>query len=274
MLWEELTSDEFAKALVDCGRTCVVPLGVLERHGPHLPLGTDMINAHYVAAQAAEREPAVVFPPWFLGQIFGAKCLPGTITPPPKLLVEVLLAILDEIGRNGFTKIILYNGHGGNNHLVGYLLECQLAEKKPYQVYSLFWDKGLTTEQRALYRQTMEADEDKHAGESETSIMMSHRPDLVKMDVLEGESFEALGRLEHIKPGSTSLWWYADFPENFAGDARKSSPEKGKVFAGLLADSLAAFIRSVKNDTVAGELSEEFFRRERELRSTRKERET
>ena len=150
MLWEELTADEFAKAVVDCGRTCVLPMGVLERHGPHMPLGTDMINAHYVAVNAAEREAAVVFPQWFLGQISEAKCFGGAIAIPLKLLLEIMLATLDEIGRNGFTKIVIYNGHRGNIAMVKYLLQSQLDEEKPYHVYSLFYDAGVSDADRDI----------------------------------------------------------------------------------------------------------------------------
>lgn len=272
MLWEELTADNFAQAVVDCKRTCVLPMGVLERHGPHLPLGTDMINAHYVAAGAAEREQAVVFPHWFLGQILEAKCFPGAIALHPKLLLEIMLATLDEIGRNGFTKIILYNGHGGNNALVKYILQSQLAEEKPYHVYSLFYDAGVSDSDRDhLVKEVWTTTDDGHAGEGETSLMMAHRPELVKMDALAGQRGKALGRFDHIKPGSTTLGWYADYPEHYHGDAGPSSIEKGKVFAEAMISGLARFISAVKNDTAAGELSGEFFRRERELRNGRKE---
>ena len=99
MQWEELTSDEFARASVDCGRVCVVALGCIERHGPHMPLGTDMINGQQIAVRAAQREPAIVFPPWYFAQIYEAKCFPGTITIPPAMLVELLLRTYDEIAR-------------------------------------------------------------------------------------------------------------------------------------------------------------------------------
>lgn len=267
MLWEELTADEFAKAVVDCGRTCVLPMGVLERHGPHMPLGTDMINAHYVAAEAAEREPAVVSPQWFIGQILEAKCFPGAVALHPKLLLEIMLAVLDEIGRNGFTKIILYNGHGGNNALVKYILQSQLAEEKSYHVYTIFYDAGVSDADRArLAEKVWATTDDGHAGEGETSLMMAHRPELVKMDALAGQTGKALGRLDHIKPGSATLGWYANYPEHYHGDAGPASIEKGKVFAEAMINGLARFIGAVKDDTVAGELSEEFFRREAELR--------
>ena len=141
MQWEELTSDEFARASVDCGRVCVVALGCIERHGPHMPLGTDMINGQQIAIRAAQREPAIVFPPWYFAQIYEAKCFPGTITLPPAMLVELLLHTYDEIARNGLTKIITYVAHGGNNYLARFLAQCQLDEPKPYQLYGRSQDK-------------------------------------------------------------------------------------------------------------------------------------
>ena len=93
---------------------CIIALGVVEKHSEHLPLGTDFLNGHKIACLAAEREPAVVFPPFYFGQIYEARCFPGTITLKPTLLMELIQGVLDEIGRNGFRKIILLNAHGGN----------------------------------------------------------------------------------------------------------------------------------------------------------------
>ncbi|MDY7009794.1 MAG: creatininase family protein [Planctomycetota bacterium] len=259
MLWEELTADEFAGAVDDCEGVCIITLGVLERHLHHLPPGTDLMLGQHVAELAARREPVVVFPPWYLGEVYEAVCFPGTVTLPPKSMVELMLAIFDEIGRNGFTKIITFLSHGGNVYLAPFLAQCQLFRQKSYQVYSLFWDQGLTEAQRAKWNAVMETDGGQHAGESETSIMMAHRPDLVKMEALDGQVAEPLGRLDHVKPGYTALWWYADYPEHYAGDARTASAEKGKVLTDLLVDSLAAFIRAVKNDTVTPKLAWEFF---------------
>ena len=112
MQWENLTAPDFAKAVRMTG-VCVLTFGVLERHSEHLPLGTDYLNAHRIASLAAEQEPAVVFPPFYFGQIYEARCYPGALTLRPELLLELLRAVLDEIGRNGFKKIIIVNAHGG-----------------------------------------------------------------------------------------------------------------------------------------------------------------
>jgi creatinine amidohydrolase len=266
MRWEELTSDEFAKGVTDCGGVCLLSMGVIERHGPHMPLGTDLLNGLNVCARAAEKEPAVVFPPWFLGQIYEAKCFPGTITIPPAMLLEVTLAILDEIGRNGFTKIVVYIAHGGNIWLARFLTQCMLDEPKGYQLYVFNYGDGMSEKEKAAWRNTLETDGGGHAGESETSTTLANRPELVKMDAVGDRMGETLGRMDHVKPGLNGFWWYADHPEHWAGDARPASAEKGKVLVDLQVKCLARYLRAVKDDEVTPKLAAEFFQRERQIR--------
>lgn len=69
--WEELTAGDFVKAIERARGTCLLPIGIVEKHGPQLPLGTDLINVRYVSQKGAEQEFAVVFPAYYFGQIFG-----------------------------------------------------------------------------------------------------------------------------------------------------------------------------------------------------------
>ena len=124
---------------------CIIAFGVVEEHSEHLPLGTDFLNGHKIACLAAEREPAVVFPPFYFGQIYEARRFPGTITLKPTLLMEVIQSVLDEIGRNGFRKIILLNAHGGNTAWLAFLAQCTLWEEKPYSIYRY---TGVLSEER------------------------------------------------------------------------------------------------------------------------------
>src|SRR5229473_3097587 len=77
--WEELTAGDFRAAIQQSKGACLLPFGILEKHGPHLPLGTDLLNVRYVALHATDQEYAVVFPEYYFGQIFEAKHEPGTI---------------------------------------------------------------------------------------------------------------------------------------------------------------------------------------------------
>ena len=79
MQWENLTAQEFAEAVRKTG-VCIIAIGVIEKHSEHLPLGTDFLNGHKIACLAAEKEDAVVFPPFYFGQINEARCFPGTLT--------------------------------------------------------------------------------------------------------------------------------------------------------------------------------------------------
>src|SRR5438874_11453080 len=68
--WEELTAPDFVKAIQQSQGTCLLPIGILEKHGAHLPLGNDLLNVRYAALNAAQQEYAIVFPEYYFGQIF------------------------------------------------------------------------------------------------------------------------------------------------------------------------------------------------------------
>jgi creatinine amidohydrolase len=262
MQWEQLTSPDFARAVQETG-VCLVACGVVERHSEHLPLGTDYMNGHRIACLAAEMEPAVVFPPFYFGQIYEARCFPGTLTIPPKLLLELFQAVLDEIARNGFNKIILVNAHGGNAHLLPFLAQCSLAEPKPY---TLFLYRGeLSEERQKAWDALLSTPLHGHACECETSVSLANHPELVLMERIP----EKPGDPQHrqMLPGAyTGIWWYADYPDHYAGDARPATREKGLALRQIQVDALAEFIGAVKADQVTAALEAEFFAREQALR--------
>ena len=263
MQWEQLTSDDFRTAVEQTG-VCLLALGVLERHSTHLPLGTDMLNAHRIACLAAEREPAVVFPQWYFGQIYEARCFPGTVTLEPKLLLALLEGVLDEIGRNGFRKIVLVNGHGGNTHLLAFLAQCSLWAQNPYTVYV---PQGLSAERRAAWQAITETAFHGHACECETSVTLANYPELVHMERVPLEPALPLGRLSGVPGNFSGISWYANHPEHYAGDARTASAEKGLRLRELQVEQLVEFIAAVKADAVAPMLEAEFFAREAAIRN-------
>src|SRR4029077_12657211 len=111
--WEELTAADFRDAIAQSKGVCILPFGILEKHGPHLPLGTDLLNVRYAALHAVEQEYAVVFPEYYFGQIFEAKQEPGTVAYSRELQLKLLQETTDEMARNGCKKIFIVNGHGG-----------------------------------------------------------------------------------------------------------------------------------------------------------------
>ncbi len=257
MQWENLTAADFAQAVRETG-VCILALGVLERHSEHLPLGTDFLNGHRIACLAAEKEPAVVFPPFYFGQIYEARCFPGALTIRPTLLLELLQAVCDEIGRNGFGKIILSNAHGGNWHLLQFVAQCALWEEKPY---ALYLPKGLTPERQGRWKALLESELHGHACECETSISLANHPHLVKMDRVPAEPGAPLKRMAALPPIYTGIGWYSDYPTHYAGDARSATEEKGRALRQLEIDNLAEVIAAVKADGVVPGLQQEFFQR-------------
>jgi creatinine amidohydrolase len=261
MQWEELTATEFEAAARETG-VCVVAMGVIEKHSEHLPLGTDYLNGHRIACMAAEAEPAVVFPPFYFGQIYEARCFPGTLTIRPTLLMELVQGVMDEIGRNGFRKIILYNAHGGNTYWLHFVRQCTLWEQKPYDVY---FPAGLTPDRQEKWQMLLDTPVHFHACECETSISLANHPHLVKMERVPKEPAIALERMKQLSYNSAGISWYADYPDHYAGDARPASAEKGRALRQLQVDNLAEYIAAVKADQVAPALTDEFFQRVREV---------
>src|SRR5690349_20945702 len=163
--WEELTAPDFVRAIHQAQGTCLLPFGILEKHGPHLPLGNDLINARAASLQAAAQEYAIVFPAYYFGQIFEARNEPGTIAYSASIQMQLLQETTDEMARNGCKRIVVVNGHGGNTSFLQYFAQAQLARPRDYVVYVY---GGRDRSQTGPPHKTPVAT-DMHAGESETS---------------------------------------------------------------------------------------------------------
>src|SRR6202790_920111 len=133
--WEELTAEEFRQAIGKAQVTCVLLFGILEKHGPHLPLGTDPLNVRYWTEHAVLQEYAVIFPEYYFGQIAESRHEPGTVAYNAEMQMKLLQATTDEMGRNGCRKVIIVNGHGGNENLLPYFAQSQLDLPPDYVVY-------------------------------------------------------------------------------------------------------------------------------------------
>jgi creatinine amidohydrolase len=254
--WEELTAPDFIKALSESGGICIIPMGIIEKHGPHLPLGTDLLDVREVCARAVKQEYAIVFPQFYFGQIFEAQHQPGTMAYSPDLVWNVLQETCDQLGRNGITKIILVNGHGGNENLIPYFCQAQLATPRSYAVFMFQPEENdQFIEKVKKLRKTTTGG---HADEMETSMILSHRPDLVHIDRAASQSGEDLNRL-NLPYTYTGIWWYAKYPNHYAGDGSYASKELGNLILDSEAEQLATMIKSVKADKTVMELQNEFY---------------
>jgi creatinine amidohydrolase len=241
-------------------QTLILPIGILEKHGPHAPIGSDIIHAREWAARVAKREYAVVFPDYFYGQIYEARHQPGTFALPSRVVWDLLDATCEEIGRNGFKKILIVNGHGGNPNLLRYFVQAQLERRRDYVVY--FYDPAPDPafDEKVKARRRSDPATDMHAGERETSTLLYLRPDLVQQDRATLESGADQKRWA-IPDVYTAIWWYARFPNHYAGQAETATRELGEMLTEQRIESIARALKAVKADTKALELQREFYDR-------------
>jgi len=204
-----------------------------------------------------------VFPDYFYGQINEARHQPGTFALPPRVVWDLLEATVDEIARNGFEKIVIVNGHGGNPNLLRYFAQSQLARKRDYVVY--YFDPEPDPKVAAEADRLRKSDPagDMHAGERETSTLLYLRPELVQMDRARSESGADQKRLA-LPDLYTAIWWYGGFPNHYAGEGAAATAELGRVVTEGRIDALVRALKAVKEDRTAPALQREFFERVKE----------
>jgi creatinine amidohydrolase len=198
-----------------------------------------------------------VFPQFYFGQIYEAKHQPGTIAYSPQLVWNVLQETCDELARNGIKKIVLLNGHGGNNNFLPYFCQAQLATPKEYAV--ILFSSSDDPEVNKKIEQLRKTKTGGHADETETSMMLSHRPDLVHTEKASEESGEDLNRLEGLPYFYTGIWWYAKYPNHYAGDGSQANKEIGDLIINSEAAQLVALVQHLKKDNRILELQQKFF---------------
>ena len=255
--WEELTAADFRDAITRAQGTCLLPIGIMEKHGPHLPLGNDLLNVRYAALNAAQQEFSVVFPEYYFGQIFEAKHQPGTVAYSRGLQLQLLQETTDEMARNGCKKVIIVNGHGGNPNLLTFFAQSQLEMPHDYVVYV----QGLARSAPGEPQHRSDRAGDQHAGESETSMSMIARPDLVHLDRATQESGADQARVKLPNGLYTGIWWYAKFPNHYAGEGGVASRELGEFEMKTWIGAIVQSIRAVKADQESLRLQNEFYER-------------
>ncbi len=252
--WEELTASDFRDAIGQSKGVCILPFGILEKHGPHLPLGTDLLNVRYAVLHAVEQEYAVVFPEYYFGQIFEAKHEPGTVAYSRDLQLKMLQETTDEMARNGCKKIFIVNGHGGNESLIPYFAQSQLDKPHDYVVYAIIGERNRTGGPAKKSTGI-----DYHAGENETANTMVSHPDLVHIDRAKQESGADQARVKLPEDIYTGIWWYARFPDHYSGDGAVARKELGEWNLEGWVQSIVEGLRAIKADEASLKLQNEFY---------------
>ena len=272
MLWEELREEEFEEAVRASGKVCVVPLGCLEMHGQHLPVGTDTMTCSYIAREAAKIEPVTVFPGQWFGSVPGLNMWKGTIDLSLELRLHMLDELCAEIARNGFKKIMLLNGHGGNCATLSAFVRNTLHTKKDYVVVARneyqYGIQRLAREIRGGQKFPELTDKDienvlefskneyltGHACVNETSIMLEIEPQNVDLSRAEAVSGQDLHKTDSMTNKPYSIdggvgFWLIDHPNSFEGEhIEMASANIGKVILRKRIEYQAEACRLLKRD--------------------------
>lgn len=276
MLWENLREEEFNEAIEQSGGVCILPVGCLEKHGQHLPVGTDVIHITEIARLAAEKETACVFPSMYFGEKTGAGEFKGTVIFSSELRQQLLKETCREIARNGFKKILLYNGHGGNQAMISNFSRSVLYENTDYMVYDYsigsdfalpkkLLQEGypyLTKEDRAVLKDY--TDQKKRYGHAcfvETGWVYGVRPEVVRLDKIDQESGSSTHRFDEFAnlKINTPFAWMADYPNSYAGDSHEGMNERiARAMVEYSTDRLCKVIRFLKEETISDEYKKEW----------------
>ncbi len=182
----QMTHEEVGAAIA-ARKLVIVPTGATESHGPHMPCDTDTHQADYMAAALAERVNAVVAPaiPYAVSKTF--EHFPGTISLSIPTYQELVYEVGAALIRQGFADLLILNGNrpnGTSNDAVARRLVDDLDREFDFQVTAVsYWEPAARTV-NALRKS--EIGGMGHGGEFETSFQLATRPELVKMDRIEG----------------------------------------------------------------------------------------
>lgn len=252
---EELTSKDIAEINKD--RTVVVlPIGSIEVHGSHLPLGTDTMVIYHVALKASEEEEAIVLPPLYYAYVPENKHFPGTISLNSETFLRLVEDILEELARQGFRKILILNGHGGNRRPLRLLLRRMLEKGFRAHLYILVETLAPILD---VIEEVRKTEVYEHACEVETSLVMALRPDLVKLEAVKGPA--KLGKRWIGGNLETMIDWQRYAPMGYVGDPRKATPIKGEKILDLWVKRIVKAIRIIKEDTEYDKVLQEYYER-------------
>lgn len=225
----------------------VLPLGATEQHGPHLPTGTDYFTVEAIAREAAGSTsiPVIVAPALPFGSSDHHLIFGGTLSLGTETYYKALRELLESMVTAGFTRIFLLNGHGGNHELAE-LAARDVALKHPVSIaagsyWTIAWDALIAAEAHRGRRLPG------HAGDFETSMMLSIRPDIVLADRphrdeaadTDPRRFQSSWRSEHH-----GFWKAID---GFTDSPDQATVERGEEFREIVVTAVAAAFTAFYN---------------------------
>lgn len=235
MNYQEQNSSEIKK-IIKKNKVAILPLGAVEAHGPHLPLGTDNYLAERISEKLAEKIECLVFPPVYYGQVWSLENFPGSITLSNETLINILYEIGKGIQKNGFLIFAIVNAHLGNTTAIKEAQRKLFLEFPDFKTLNLFYPG--TEEVIKKLRESKKLHKNYfHADELETSYMLYLAKEFVNMDKAVNGSPDFPEDID-----ITPIRW-TDFTDTAVmGDATLGTPEKGKIIVETAVKNMAEII--------------------------------
>ncbi len=234
---ENLTWNEFDE-IKERANIVILPIGSVEAHGKHLPLGTDVFApmeiAKRVEAKLKERDIEIlVAPPIWYGHSFVLNIFPGTVNVKADTLRRYVRDVMEEFAEEGFKRIILLNGHGGNYYPLVEACE-EVAEKYEVEIWLINWWIDFKEDILSI------CSSQGHAGEDETSVMLAIKPELVKMEKAVGEKRSSRVRIIRKDIGLEL------FPDGANDNPKGATKEKGEAILSIISEKIVRLILEAK----------------------------
>ncbi|MFD1451368.1 MULTISPECIES: creatininase family protein [Oceanobacillus] len=237
------------KEKINQSKIAILPIGAVEAHGPHLPLGTDNILAERLSQKIAERVNGLVLPTLPYGQVWSLRDFPGSINISNRSLIAFLVDIGESLYKQGFKTFTMVNGHLGNQTALKEAAR-ELYESCPELRVFYFFYPGMNKAAAEIRDKNASHNTYFHADEIETSYMLYLAPEFVNMDKAPADTPDI-----PMYADATPTPW-EDFTESAVlGDASLATEEKGKYIIDIALENIISIMESLGEIKRKGGLS-------------------
>ena len=254
-MWLQNNSWQEAKQLIEESEgVAIIPVGSIEQHSYHLPVGTDSFVAITLAEDAAEKTHTLIAPPMWCGWSPHHMVLPGTITIRPEVLADYLYDMIESLKSHGITKIVAINGHRIVN-VIWMQIAAERAQRNLGVTVKIFDPAYMSKDINAQLGFGPVG----HAEEVETSHMMARYPDLVHLELARDNPIAdaELYSVDPCYPHDTMCYVpstieqamkHVDAAGGASGCPTKADAEKGQVYHDHVVNNLVRVIEMLRKN--------------------------